>query len=430
MKKNDSLSAGTDVIFALVSLVLMSLSAIAAIVAVFVGDVSFANPLTGNMFTDHTWLRVIFYPVAFAGGCYGLYHGVKQLFTEDVVEVTVDSSGKVVDKDHMNGCIYQIMQMFLMPVFGAFVAYAIAYYILYVILAVGAFLLPYLLIAAMVFGVVRYALRYRKMKRQPAPAAEETAENVQAEPESAAGQKPVGRMASIRRSIGAFFRAFRNPIVSVVLAVVYIVIGSLMVVSGFHLGRPAATVDPVTGQVVEPQKFVATADGIGSLVFGKPFADNSNSGEGLYNRVEKKASNDRYAEAGMYDYTLWWNDEKVAVFTVTSASPELYSILVYSPRVSLENGLCPTMSVREAGKKKGVEMTAMYDEMGGSQDSYFISVTCDNANAVFDDESKLLSDQGRKKCGALNSTNSEIKLQPEDFSKDAKIDALLVFKRN
>lgn len=423
MKKFASMPARTDKLFALVALVLMSLAAVASIVAVLFGDVKFANPLTGNMFTDHTWLRVLFYPFAFIGGCYGLYHGVKQLFTEDVVEVTVDSDGKVVDKNHMNGCIYQIMLLFMMPIAGALISYAIVYYILYLILAVGAFLLPYLLIAAMAFGVIWYGLRYRKIGTVEATAAEpetdETADKTE-KTETQGEQKPAGRLVSVRSSIDAFFRAFRSPIISTVLAVAYVVVGSLLVVSGFHLGR-------TTGGV---QTYVVTENGIGSLVFGKPFADNSASGEGLYNRVEKKASDDRYAEAGIYDYTLWMNDEKVAVFTATAASPEIAAVTVYSPRVSLSNGVCPTMPLREAGNKKGVEMTAMYDEMGESPAGYYVSVTCDGASVVLGDETKLLTEQGRKKCEALSSTNCEIKLQPEDFDRDAKVEALLVFKRN
>lgn len=88
------------------------------------------------------------------------------------------------------------------------------------------------------------------------------------------------------------------------------------------------------------------------------------------------------------------------------------------------------MPLREAGKKKGVEMTATYDEMGESPAGYYVNVTCDGANVILGDETKLLTEQGRKKCEALSSTNNEIRLQPEDFDKNAKVEALLVFKRN
>ena len=124
------------------TLVIIALSIAASLFAFFVGTVFFENPLPKKYLEYEGWLNLLFGACGIYLGWLGLKQGIKQFIEEDVVEVTYDKDGKIVDKDHFQGFIYQLMMLLLFPIGGYCLGAIGSYYICRVILGVVSFLIP------------------------------------------------------------------------------------------------------------------------------------------------------------------------------------------------------------------------------------------------------------------------------------------------
>lgn len=209
-----------------VTTAVLGLATVLSIVAVFVGGVSFSNPLPGNPFDYDGWLHLLIFPFALVGGFYGLKIGVKQFFEEDWETVTVErDTGKVVNRDRMDGCVNQLFVMLLSPLLGYAIAYAIVYYILYAILAVFSFILPYLILLAMAAGVgFFYTLVVKAKPTEEEPAAEEPQPSEE-EPSKFKWLK----------SAGKWVVRYKGIIIPSLLNVVYLLAAILFLNAGFGL---------------------------------------------------------------------------------------------------------------------------------------------------------------------------------------------------
>lgn len=144
---------------AIATLATIALSIAASLVAFFAGTVFFENPLPKNYLDYGGWLNLLFGACGIYMGWLGLKQGIKQFIEEDVVEVTYDSKGKVVNKDHFQGFVFQLMMLLLFPVAGYCLGSIGSYYICRVILGIVSFLIPYLMVVAMVAGAIWYYLK-------------------------------------------------------------------------------------------------------------------------------------------------------------------------------------------------------------------------------------------------------------------------------
>lgn len=176
--------------------------------------------------------------------------------------------------------------------------------------------------------------------------------------------------------------------------------------------------------------FVLTEKGVGSLRMMRPFKDMSKSDEGLYNRVKIHSYVEESSLTKFYEYTLYWDEEKVANFTLPNSKSPIRTLHVYSPRVTLANGTKVGDSLREFVKKKGVKASAENDEIGSSYFGYvpWISLGKICVAGWWSDED-ILNEEAKEKA-RKSEMGTKIILGPEDIKPEMKITDLCVYRKD
>lgn len=176
--------------------------------------------------------------------------------------------------------------------------------------------------------------------------------------------------------------------------------------------------------------FILTEEGVGSLKMMQPFKDMSKSDEGLYNKVEKDSYVDESSGITIYDYTLYWDEEKVAGFTLNGAKAPIVMLYVYSPRISLENGMKTGDALHYFLKVDGVKAKAEEDVMGESEFGYeaWIALGKICVYGWWSGED-ILTEQGKAKA-ATAEINKPVKLLPDDIKPEAKISSFCVYRKD
>lgn len=177
--------------------------------------------------------------------------------------------------------------------------------------------------------------------------------------------------------------------------------------------------------------FILTEEGVGSLKMMQPFKDMSKSEEGLYNKVEKDSYVEESSDVTIYDYTLYWDDEKVASFALMDEKGPIVMLNVYSPRVSLENGVKIDTSLRDFVKLKGVKATANEDVMGEAPHGYdaWIAFGKISVHGWWSWGVDILTEQGKAKA-ATATMDKTVRLLPEDIKPEAKISSFCVYRKD
>ena len=98
MKHFNPLSDQTRGKIGIATLAILALCIAASLIAFFAGTVFFENPLPKRFLDYDGWLNLLFGACGIYLGWLGLKQGLKQFFEEDVVEVTYDKDGKVVEE--------------------------------------------------------------------------------------------------------------------------------------------------------------------------------------------------------------------------------------------------------------------------------------------------------------------------------------------
>lgn len=177
--------------------------------------------------------------------------------------------------------------------------------------------------------------------------------------------------------------------------------------------------------------FILTEEGVGSLKMMQPFKDMSKSDEGLYNKVKKESYVDEPSGMTVYDYTLYWDDEKVADFSLLDEKGPIVMLTVYSPRVSLANGVKIDMSLRDIVKLDGVNARVSEDVTEEAPHGYEAWIAfgkiCVYGWWFWDED--ILTKQGKAKA-ARATDGKHLKLLPEDIKPEAKISGLCVYRKD
>lgn len=348
----------------LVSLILLALSILAVAVALFVCGVTFSNPLPSNPFDYGGILNIFIFPFQIVAALFGLKMGVSQFIDEDVALVTRDGEGNVIDKDYGQGCIYQIMIMLAAPLLCYLLTYIVIYYILYALFSVAAFILPYVLWIGMIAACWWfYKSIYQKEQQVP-----ETPEDVASEGE----EKKIGLIAKALKAL----ECNSQLAISVVLVIMYVTIGCLFLNAGFG-GGTSTTVNEreITTSDLKNGEFLVTDEGVGELKRGARFNQHTIIDPEIYNRVER-------IENG-YKLML---DEWLVGEVVMDENDRVSSIIFFTPRAKLPNGVYVGMPLNEALLREGVTAEAMPSYY---TDGYTVVVmsgncwitTCDEARA-------------------------------------------------
>ena len=418
------LSQSTQRKIGIATLAIVALCVIASLIAFFAGSVFFENPLPKRFLEYEGWLNLLFGACGIYFGWLGLKQGIKQFIEEDVVEVTYDKNGKVINEDHGQGFIYQVIMMLVFPIAGYCIGTIGSYYICRAILGVISFLIPYLMVAAMVAGSIWYIFKvYRATPT--APAVDDTADDA----DDSNVSEFMKKVCKFTDSILDFATVYTMELKSLALALISILFAVMIVTDGFgisfsrnrqqsHKGESGEQYNDIYEVESSEYPLVIQEGVIANLAIGKSFQDLSSDYSNLYNKVtsyplEKNANGDERCR-----YTLWKDKELVATVDYNSTKQAIEYYSIYSSRVFLPNGINPTMNLRAALSQQGVSAKAVYRNGG-----YVISITSDGYELA---TLEPLTKEAQVKIGFLSDLNPSVELTKDDFDKQAQIEYILV----
>ena len=204
--------------------------------------------------------------------------------------------------------------------------------------------------------------------------------------------------------------------------------GARSVNSGASSG--SISTDESAGQTNIAKTFILTEDGVGSLKMMQPFNDMFNSNEGLYNRVTKESYVDESSGMTVYYYTLYMDEEMVASFSLPGAKSPIVMLHVYSPRVSMENGVKTGTLFRDFLRKKGAKAKVEEDIIGDSELGYsaWISLGKIVLYGWWSSED-ILTEQGRNKAASVE-FNNPAELLPEDIKPEVEITDMCIYRKD
>ena len=418
------LSQSTQRKIGIATLAIVALCVIASLIAFFAGSVFFENPLPKRFLEYDGWLNLLFGACGIYLGWLGLKQGLKQFIEEDVVEVTYDKNGKVINEDHGQGFIYQVIMMLVFPIAGYCIGTIGSYYICRAILGVISFLIPYLMVAAMVAGSIWYIFKvYRATPT--APAVDDTADDA----DDSNVSEFMKKVCKFTDSILDFATVYTMELKSLALALISILFAVMIVTDGFGISisrndeqnqNQGYQMEQNDILEVDSQEdpFVIKNNNIANIRLGESFQDLSSDYSNLYNKVtsyplEKNANGDERCR-----YTLWKDKELVATVDYNSTKQAIEYYSIYSSRVFLPNGINPTMNLRAALSQQGVSAKAVYRNGG-----YVISITSDGYELA---TLEPLTKEAQVKIGFLSDLNPSVELTKDDFDKQAQIEYILV----
>ncbi len=399
---------------------ILILSTLLSALAIFVGGITFSNPLPSNPFDNKSELvMLIIAPFQLLAGFSALMWSLKMFFGEDWETVTYDKNGREVNRDKFDGCITQLMVAIGVPILAALITYMVLYYLIYLFMQVASFLLPILIPAAMVLVLVLFGWSVlRGSAPEAAPAKEEPVEGEK----SGWWSKLTGLVARHKRLI-----------VAGLLTLIYLASAIALLDAGFSLFSESETDSPHHTDEADAHYTVTKRNGksyfecdyygkSGSLQLGKPFVDHSSSDEGFYNRIERTTALDKEGNS-CYDLNLYMNDEHVAHIRQKRSERTLTAYTIFTERVSLPNGIHPGMSLHEAMETGEVYATATYYPEKGT---FGLEVTsCGRLLLTEKEAMKALSDRGLERCQReLSASNLWLNLEAKDFKKDCKVSRL------
>lgn len=406
MKLNELLTPSVMLRVRQVTMGLISLSSLCVAVALFIGGVSFSNPLPSNPF-DYDGIFIIFiFPFQIIATLYAIKFAVSDFINTDVAVVTRDKDGNVVDKDYGEGCMYQLMMVLGVPILAYVLTYVIVYYILYFLFAIGAFIMPYLLLLVMIALCVWYYLNYIKGYKDGQESFSAPVDN-SAEQTSEDRERKVGILARVI----LFVERNKTPIISLLLSILYLMIAILFLNAGFGSSSSNDS-DSVVERIAngtEKRLFMADHLGFGEIRLGAVFSKVSTPDDFIFNTIEP-------CNVG---YNLKFNDEFVAEVQVDENDGKIFRITIYTERALLGNGLHVGMPISEALSKEGVTAVVAsnyYD------DGYVLEVMSGNMLIFPVDGIEYLSQEGMDKLNnELTPENPSVSLTAEDFKPEAKV---------
>lgn len=401
-----------------ITLAVLLLGTLLSTLAIFVGGVNFSNPLPQNPFKNESEIVILLIaPFQIAAAISALKWSFKMFFNEDWETVIVDkTTGKEVGRDKFDGCVTQLMVAIATPILAAVITYMVLYTLIFFFMQVASFVLPFLIPAAMLIVALLYGWFFilKHTPEEPAEMAEE------------------GESLGWLDKAEEFYIRHKGLIVSSFLLIVYLASTIALLVAGFG---PEPTASQTEGEYqldahhrVEHRGgkayFVADYGKTGSLQLGEAFVDNSNSDEGLYNRIERTETADCQGEKA-YNLNLYMNDEHVGHIYYIPSQPELKAYTIFTPRVSLPNGIHPGMSLREAMEGGEVYATATYYPEKGN---FGLEVTSCGRGLMTEEEAKAaLTEQALKRCKALSASDRWLSLEAKDFKKSTTVTRLHIY---
>ena len=411
---------------AIATILTIALCVAASLFAFFVGTVFFENPLPKRYLDYEGWLNLLFGACGIYLGWFGLKQGLKQFFEEDVVEVTYDKNGKVINEDHGQGFIYQVIMMLAFPVAGYCIGTIGSYYICRAILGVISFLIPYFMVAAMVAGAVWYY--FKVYRATPQPIVEETPEEV----EESNISDFMKKVCKVTDTIADFAQVYAMELKSLGFAVVSIIFAVMIVTDGFSISFSHEEQNQNQGYKVEQSDilevdsqddpFVIKDNNIANIRLGESFTDLHKEYADFYDKVTSTPLEENEDGDVRCSYVLWKGEEEVAIINYNRTQQYTEQYTIYSPRIFLSNGINPTMNLRAALGQPGVSAKAIYRNGG-----YTIKVTA-NDYEIMSPESAAgaLTDSAKIKIGFLSDLNPSVELTAEDFNRQAMVEYILV----
>ncbi|WP_456086391.1 hypothetical protein [Parabacteroides sp.] len=157
-------SAKMKIFFICIEILLLIATAF-SVLGMMAGSVKISNTLLpSNMFNYEGWLCYVFGTVSVAGFIGGIFMAIRGLFATKVESYEISSKGI---RETSDGCMAQLMSVFITPPLMAFITYAFSYYLFWMILESGAYLLPYIIGILLIFGAVIYLIKIWKYKKIP-----------------------------------------------------------------------------------------------------------------------------------------------------------------------------------------------------------------------------------------------------------------------
>lgn len=151
-----------NTLLVIVELLLLT-ATLLSILGLAAGSVKLSNTLLPAYVFDYEgWLCYVFGTIGVVGFLFGIFIAIRGIFTTDVESYEVSAKGATRTSD---GCMAQLMGVFLTPVLFGFMAYVLAYYLFWVVMEAGAYLLPYIIGGLLAVGSIVYAVkmwRHRK----------------------------------------------------------------------------------------------------------------------------------------------------------------------------------------------------------------------------------------------------------------------------
>ena len=422
------LSQSTQRKIGIATLAIVALCVIASLIAFFAGSVFFENPLPKNYLEYEGWLNLLFGACGIYLGWLGLKQGLKQFFEEDVVEVTYDKNGKVINEDHGQGFIYQVIMMLVFPIAGYCIGTIGSYYICRVILGVISFLIPYLMVAAMVAGSIWYIFKvYRATPT--APAVDDTADDA----DDSNVSEFMKKVCKFTDSILDFATLYTMELKSLALALISILFAVMIVTDGFGISfsrndeqnqNQGYQMEQNDILEVDSQEdpFVIKNNNIANIRLGESFADLHKEYADFYSKVTSTPLEENEDGDVRCRYSLWKDKDLVATIDYNSTQQYTEQYTVYSSRIFVSNGINPTMNLRAALGQPGVSAKAIYRNGG-----YTIKVTANDYQIMSPSKAaESLVDKAKVKISLLSEFNPTLDLTAEDFDRQAQVEYILV----
>ena len=422
------LSRSTQRKIAFATLTIVALCIAAALIAFFAGSVFFENPLPKKFLEYEGWLNLLFGACGIYLGWLGLKQGIKQFIEEDVVEVTYDKDGKVVNKDHFQGFIFQIVMLLVFPIAGYCIGTIGSYYICRAILGVISFLIPYLMVAAMVAGSIWYI--FKVYRATPAvPAVDETADNA----DDSNVSEFMKKVCKFTDGILDFATIYTMELKSLALALISILFAAMIVADGFGISfsrndeqnqNQGYQMEQNDILEVDSQEdpFVIKNNNIANIRLGESFTDLHKEYADFYDKVTSTPLEENEDGDVRCRYSLWKDKDLVATIDYNSTQQYTEQYVVYSSRIFLSNGINPTTNLRAALSQPGVSAKAIYRNGG-----FTIKVTANDYEIMSPSKAaESLVEKAKVKIGLLSEFNPNLDLTAEDFDRQAQVEYILV----
>lgn len=421
------LSQSTQRKIGIATLAIVALCVIASLIAFFAGSVFFENPLPKNYLEYEGWLNLLFGACGIYLGWLGLKQGLKQFFEEDVVEVTYDKNGKVINEDHGQGFIYQVIMALVFPIAGYCIGTIGSYYICRVILGVISFLIPYFMVAAMVAGSIWYIFKvYRATPT--APAVDDTTDDV----DDSNVSEFMKKVCKFTDSILDFATIYAMELKSLAFALVSILFAAMIVTDGFGITFSRSEQNQNQGYQMEQNDilevdsqedlFTIKYNNIANIRLGESFADLHKEYADFYSKVTSTPLEENEDGDVRCRYSLWKDKDLVATIDYNSTQQYTEQYTVYSSRIFVSNGINPTMNLRAALGQPGVSAKAIYRNGG-----YTIKVTANDYQIMSPSKAaESLVDKAKVKISLLSEFNPTLDLTAEDFDRQAQVEYILV----